>query len=60
MSTRDFEVRQVLKAYRNGIISEELFAQEMDRLCGPGNENPGPKASKRPPGGGLLALKELV
>ena len=50
MSTRDFEVRQVLKAHRNGIISQELFAQEMDRLCGPGNENPGPKASKRPPG----------
>ena len=32
MPTRDFEVRQVLKAYRNGIISEELFAQEMDKL----------------------------
>ena len=50
MPSRDFEVRQVLKAYRNGIISEQLFGQEMDRLCGSGNGSPENKASKRPAG----------
>ena len=27
-----FEVRQLFKAYRNGVISEELFTQRMDEL----------------------------
>src|SRR5215469_5729087 len=50
MQSREFEVRQVLKAYRSGIISEELFTQEMDRLCASGNEGAGAKPSKRPAG----------
>ena len=50
MPSKDFEVRQVLKAYRDGIISEDLFAQEMDKLCAPGNESAGAKPSKRPAG----------
>ena len=32
MPNKDFEVQQLLKAYRKGIISEELFAQQMDQL----------------------------
>jgi quercetin dioxygenase-like cupin family protein len=32
MPSKDFEVQQLLKAYRKGIISRELFAQEIDRL----------------------------
>ncbi|MGH8014211.1 MAG: cupin domain-containing protein [Blastocatellia bacterium] len=32
MPNKDFEVQQLLKAYRNGVISEELFAQQMDQL----------------------------
>ena len=29
MATRDFEVQQLLKAYRKGLISDELFAEQM-------------------------------
>jgi quercetin dioxygenase-like cupin family protein len=29
MATRDFEVRQLLKAYRKGLISDEVFAAQM-------------------------------
>lgn len=29
MATRDFEVQQLLKAYRKGLISDELFAAQM-------------------------------
>jgi len=32
---RDFEFRQLLRAYRKGIISERLFEQEMANLEGP-------------------------
>jgi quercetin dioxygenase-like cupin family protein len=32
MPNKDFEVKQLLKAYRTGVISEELFAQQMDQL----------------------------
>jgi quercetin dioxygenase-like cupin family protein len=32
MATKDFEVQQLLKAYRKGVISEELFARQMDEL----------------------------
>jgi len=32
MATRDFEVQQLLKAYRKGLISDELFAQQMEEL----------------------------
>lgn len=35
MATRDFEMQQVLKAYRKGLISDELFAQQMQELGGP-------------------------
>jgi quercetin dioxygenase-like cupin family protein len=37
MANKDFEVRQLLKAYRKGIISEELFAEQMDQLVGGGH-----------------------
>jgi quercetin dioxygenase-like cupin family protein len=32
MATREFEVQQVLKAYRKGLISDELFAEQMQEL----------------------------
>jgi quercetin dioxygenase-like cupin family protein len=32
MATRDFEVQQLLKAYRQGLISDELFAEQMKDL----------------------------
>lgn len=37
MSNKDFEVQQLLKAYRKGIISEELFARQMDQLVESGD-----------------------
>jgi quercetin dioxygenase-like cupin family protein len=33
MANKDFEVQQLFKVYRKGIISEELFAQQMDQLA---------------------------
>src|SRR5262249_25166575 len=35
--TRSFEVRQLLKAYRKGLISDELFAEQMEDIFGDGN-----------------------
>jgi len=35
MATRDFEAQQVLKAYRKGLISDELFEEQMKELGGP-------------------------
>ncbi len=32
MPNKDFEVQQLLRAYRKGIISEELLAQQLDQL----------------------------
>jgi quercetin dioxygenase-like cupin family protein len=32
MATKDFEVQQLFKAYRSGVISQELFARQMDEL----------------------------
>ncbi len=37
MATKDFEVQQLLRAYRRGLISEELFAQQMAELGATGN-----------------------
>ena len=34
MATRDFEVAQLLKAYRKGLISDALFEQQMSELGG--------------------------
>ena len=34
MATKDFEVQQLFKAYRKGVISRELFARQMDELVG--------------------------
>ena len=32
MATKDFEVQQLLKAYRKGLISDELFEAQMNEL----------------------------
>jgi quercetin dioxygenase-like cupin family protein len=37
MATRDFEVQQLLKAYRKGLISDEVFAAQMKEV----GESPG-------------------
>jgi quercetin dioxygenase-like cupin family protein len=39
MATRNFEVQQLFKAYRNGLISQDLFAQQMDELVDGGAEH---------------------
>jgi len=39
MARKEFEVQQVLKAYRKGVISEELFAKEMAALGGAADGN---------------------
>ena len=39
MATKDFEVHQLFKAYRKGVISQELFARQMDELVAAGNEH---------------------
>jgi quercetin dioxygenase-like cupin family protein len=33
MATRDFEVQQLLKAYRKGVISDELFEAQMKEIA---------------------------
>ena len=33
MASKDFEVQQLFKVYRKGLISEELFSEQMDELC---------------------------
>ncbi|HKV56235.1 MAG TPA: hypothetical protein VJN94_16500 [Candidatus Binataceae bacterium] len=37
MASKEFEVQQLLKAYRKGIISEELFAKQMAEVGATGN-----------------------
>jgi mannose-6-phosphate isomerase-like protein (cupin superfamily) len=32
MASKDFEVQQLFRAYHKGVISQELFAQQMDEL----------------------------
>ncbi|GEM_PF-2315901 len=41
MANKDFEVRQLLKAYRKGLISDELFEQQMMELAGGSNGGAG-------------------
>jgi quercetin dioxygenase-like cupin family protein len=37
MATKNFEVQQLFKAYRKGVISQEFVAQQMDELVGGGD-----------------------
>ena len=37
MATKDFEVQQIVRAYRKGLISEELFASQMAELSAGGS-----------------------
>jgi predicted enzyme related to lactoylglutathione lyase len=52
MASKDYEVQQLLRAYRRGIISEKLVALEIDELCAAGNGNaaatPSPERHPRP------------
>ena len=36
-TARGFEVRQLLKAYRKGLVSDDLFAEQMEDIFGAGN-----------------------
>src|SRR5271166_4158344 len=36
MENKNFEVKQLFKAYRSGLITQELLAQQMDELVGAG------------------------
>ena len=38
MATKDFEVQQLFKAYRKGIITEQLFQQQMNALTDGGED----------------------
>ena len=40
---RDFEIRQLLRAYRSGLMSEAAFEEEMGRLEQEGGEEPRPQ-----------------
>jgi hypothetical protein len=50
MARKEFEVQQVLKAYRKGIISEELLAKEMAELGGAADRNGAAAKPQRAPG----------
>ena len=39
MANKNFEVKQLFKAYRSGVITQELLAQQMDELIGGGDEH---------------------
>lgn len=41
MATKDFEVQQLLKAYRKGLISDELFEKQMMELADGGGAGNG-------------------
>jgi mannose-6-phosphate isomerase-like protein (cupin superfamily) len=41
MATKDFEVQQLLKAYRKGLISDELFAKQMGEIADGGGADGG-------------------
>lgn len=38
MATRDFEVQQLLKAYRKGLISDEVFAEQIKEVAASNGE----------------------
>ncbi|MGA2411806.1 MAG: cupin domain-containing protein, partial [Candidatus Binataceae bacterium] len=39
MATKEFEFRQLLRAYRGGLISQQLFEQQMNELDGGSADN---------------------
>ena len=45
MASKDFEAQQLFKAYRAGLISDELLEQQLGELCNGGN---GKKAEAKP------------
>lgn len=52
MASKDYEVQQIFRAYRSGIISEQLLSQQIDELCAGGNghaaANKSPERPARP------------
>lgn len=49
MVDQDFERRQVLKAYRRGLISDQLFAEQMAEIAGAGRNGEDPRADRGAP-----------
>ncbi len=50
MASKDYEVQQLFRAYRSGVISENLLAQQIDELCAGGNGHAAAaKSPERPP-----------
>ena len=41
MATQEFETQQLLRAYRKGLISDELFEQHMQEVNGNGGKRTG-------------------
>ncbi|HJU11228.1 MAG TPA: cupin domain-containing protein [Candidatus Binataceae bacterium] len=41
MATKDFEVQQLLKAYRKGLISDDLFEKQMTEIANGGGADGG-------------------
>ncbi|MGH7988423.1 MAG: hypothetical protein ACREQX_19340 [Candidatus Binataceae bacterium] len=48
MANKDFELQQLLRAYRKGVISDELLAAQMAELGAGGNGRSVPNGSARP------------
>ena len=38
MANKNFEVKQLFKAYRSGVISEDFLTRQLDELIGGGND----------------------
>jgi hypothetical protein len=55
MAGKDFEVQQLFRAFRKGLISEDLLTQQMTELCAGGNGG-GNKAASSQRSGGLRGL----
>lgn len=50
MAGKDLEVQQLFQAYRDGLISEELLAQQMNEMCAtPNGHGSASPSSQRPP-----------
>ena len=59
MATKDFEVKQLLRAYRKGVISDELFAQQMAELGTSGNGDSMPNVFAHRGNGGKVSSHML-
>ena len=59
MANHDFAVQQLLKAYRTGVISEKLLAEQMDQLIAGTHEEAVPNVFAHRSNGAKIATKTL-